>query len=544
MSTGGTTLKNWFAELRRRKVFRVATVYMVVAWLLVQVAGTTFGPLGLPGWTMKLVILLAAFGFPLACGLAWAFDVTPRGIERTATGAEVPPPAAEFPVSAQPPAKAAPGPSVAILPFLDMSPAHDQEYFCDGIAEEIINALCCVRGLRIASRTSSFQFKGRSADVREIGKALGVDAVLEGSVRKAGERVRVTAQLVGATDGYHVWSESFDRNLEDVFAIQTEIAQRLVKALRVSLTPQENALLERGGTRNAEAYDLYLRGQQLLRNFSSGTLVPAAAMFRQAIAQDGEFAQAHAGLANALATMRLWRIEMTAGEIAEAFTASERALALEPRMPEAFVARGCLMSMQGRAEDAARDFEEAIRLNPASSDAHYMYARHCFAAGQFEKAAEFYRAALRLEPDSYQMLAMLGTVLERLGRHEEVTQVRKQSLQEIERHLRTNPGDGRALYLGSVAAAQLGDPARATELAELALAASPDDLSTAYNIACAFAVMGNRGRALELLDHAVQEGRGSLAWIERDPDLDSLRGDPRFEAIVQRLRAATARATA
>ena len=331
MADAGSKLQRWFAELRRRKVFRVAGVYLVVAWLTIQVADAVFEPLGLPVWTLKLVIVLAALGFPVACALAWAFDVTAQGIERTpalpgAAPAPEPLPASAPPVPPLPPGAAPLAASVAILPFADMSPARDHEYFCDGIAEEIMNALCCVRGLRVASRTSAFQYKGISADVREIGKALGVGAVLEGSVRKAGDRVRITAQLVSAADGYHLWSESYDRQLEDVFAIQSDIAQRLVRALRGALTPSENALLERGGTRNAEAYDLYLRGQQLLREYSDGAAAAAIPLFRGAVERDPQFAQAHAGLASALAIKGLWRIDMNEAETAEALGASARAL--------------------------------------------------------------------------------------------------------------------------------------------------------------------------------------------------------------------------
>ncbi len=316
-------LERWFAEMRRRKVFRVVVVYLVVAWLLVQVADAVFEPMGLPAWTLKLVITLVALGFPLACALAWAFDVTAKGIERTPDADPAPaipsagqaPPAGlhadAFAAAASAPAEAPD--SVAILPFVDMSPGRDQEYFCDGIAEEIINALCCIRDLRIASRTSSFQFKGRSADVREIGRALGVGAVLEGSVRKAGDRVRITAQLVNSADGYHLWSESFDRELSDVFAIQTEIAQKLVAALRVSLSRQERELIQRRGTSNPEAYDLYLRGQAYLRDGTDSAMGPAIEFFREAIRRDERFAQAHAGLANAHSIKGLWRIGMTAG---------------------------------------------------------------------------------------------------------------------------------------------------------------------------------------------------------------------------------------
>jgi TolB-like protein/cytochrome c-type biogenesis protein CcmH/NrfG len=419
-----------------------------------------------------------------------------------------------------------------------MSPARDHEYFCDGIAEEIINALCCVRGLRVASRTSSFQFKGRSADVREIGSALGVGAVLEGSVRKAGDRVRITAQLVSATDGYHLWSESYDRQLEDVFAIQSDIAQRLVRALRGALTPSENALLERGGTRNAEAYDLYLRGQQLLREYSDGAAAAAIPLFRQAIERDPQFAQAHAGLASALAIKGLWRIDMTEAETAEALGASARALELEPYIPEAHVARACLLSMQGRNDEAAQGFEEAIRLNPSAHMTHYLYGRHAFGTGAMEKAVELYRTAIRLEPDDYQSLAMLEGGLQSLGRTEEARESNRLAGLAIERRLQRKPDDVRALLLGAVQAAHAGDAARARTLGERAMAARPDDFSTAYNVACAHAVLGEHERAVELLDRAVRHGRGNLGWIEHDTDFASLRGDPRFEAIVGRLRAA------
>lgn len=530
-------LQRWFAEVRRRKVLRVAGVYLVAAWLAIQVADAVFEPLGLPAWALKLVIILAALGFPLACALAWAFDVTPLGIERTpglpvVAGASSPP--ADAP-SAMPPAA-----SVAILPFADLSPGHDHEYFCDGIAEEIINALCCVRGLQVASRTSSFQFKGRSADVREIGRSLGVGAVLEGSVRKAGDRVRITAQLVGAGDGYHLWSESYDRQLEDVFAIQSEIAQRLVRALRGALTPQENALLERGGTRNAEAYDLYLRGQQRLRDYSDGPAAEAAALFQSAIELDPDFAQAHAGLASALAIKGVWRIDMTPADVRAAIAASERALALEPYMPDAYLARAWLMSMQGRGEEAGRDFEVAIRLNPSSHNSYYLYGRHCFGAGLMEKAVGLYRKAAELEPDDFQALAMLVSALQNLGRHEEARAVNEQAGTAIERRLQRRPDDVRALLLGAVQAAIAGDAQRAITYGERALVARPDDFSTAYNVACAYAVLGDRDRAIELLDRAVRDGRGNLGWIENDPDLDALRGDPRFAAIVGRLRAAAA----
>jgi adenylate cyclase len=552
MSDQVSKAERWFAELRRRKVFRVVVVYLVVAWLLVQVADATFEPMGVPPWALKLVITLVALGFPLACGLAWAFDVTAKGIERTpdadpaaATTSPSPVPVAAskeqaLPVMASAEAAADAPDSVAILPFVDMSPGRDQEYFCDGIAEEIINSLCCIRDLRIASRTSSFQFKGRAADVREIGRTLGVNAVLEGSVRKAGERVRITAQLVSSADGYHLWSESYDRELSDVFAIQTEIAQKLVEALRVSLSRQERELIQRRGTSNAEAYDLYLRGQAYLRDGSDSAMDPAIEFFREAIRRDERFAQAHAGVANAQATKGLWRIGMTQAEFDEAFAASRRALELEPRMPEAYIARAQILSLQGRTQEALQNFEEALRLNPASFEAHYLYARHCFQEGFFERAASHYEAAHRLRPDDYQPPCMLVGALIKLGRTEQYIDVARGAMQVLERHLLIDPKDGRALQLGTVIAARLGLRDKAREFAARALKARPDAFATFYNVACAYSVLGDSDDALGMLDQAVQHGRGNLEWIEHDPDWDALRSDPGFKSIVSRIRSSPA----
>jgi TolB-like protein/cytochrome c-type biogenesis protein CcmH/NrfG len=538
MADAGSRLQRWFGELRRRKVFRVAGVYLVAGWLAIQVADAVFEPLGLPAWSLKLVIVLAALGFPLACALAWAFDLTPGGIERT-PAVSVEPPA--LPSAGMVPAAAPAGQALAILPFADLSPARDQEYFCDGIAEEIVNALCCVRGLRIASRTSAAQFKGRSVDVREIGKALGVGAVLEGSVRKAGEQVRINAQLVNTADGYHLWSESFDRRLQDVFATQTEIAQKLVRALRLTLTPQENELLERGGTRSAEAYDLYLRGQALLRDGSDTALPQAAALFRRAIDADPQFAQAHAGVANALAYAGIWGLDLDAASIDLALAASRRALELEPRMPEAFVAKGNLLFMQGRREEAFAAFEEAIRLNPSSYEAHYFYARDLFSAGRAQQAVAYYQAAERLRPEEFQPPCMLAGALFSLGRTEEGNAAARRAVHAIDARLAVAPDDSRALHLGAVLAARLGEREHSLAWLRRSLDLQPDEFATAYNAACTYAVLGMRDEALDTLDRAVRTGRGDLGWIEHDPDFESLRGERRFGEIVDRLRAKSER---
>jgi adenylate cyclase len=550
MSKDRSKLQIWFAELRRRKVIRVAAVYLVAAWLLIQVADAIFEPIGLPAWSLKLVIVLVALGFPLACVLAWAFDVTPRGIERAeaatdpasagpaACRASLPPP--EAPPVEVPAAAAAPTESVAILPFVDMSPERDQEYFCDGIAEEIINALCCMRNLRVASRTSSFQFKGHAADVREIGRTLGVGSVLEGSVRKAGNRVRITTQLVSTADGYHLWSESFDRDLADVFALQAEIAQHMLKALKLSIDRRETAMLGRVGTRNAEAYDLYLRGRAHMRYGTSNR--SAVELLRRALERDPTFAQAHAEIASAIAVRGMWRLDVTPAEIEEAMEASRRALELEPLLPEAHVARACLLSMEGKAEAAAQDFEQAIRLNPTAYYTYYLYARHLFAMGRIDQSVRMYEEADRLQPGDYQVLCMFNGALRKKGDAAAEQAVAVRAMDAIDRQLRLDPDDARALQLGAVTAANIGRREHALELAERALRARPDEFSTAYNLACAYAELGERDKALDMLERAARQGGGNLGWIRQDPDFDSLRDDPRFLRLVSIMSADRAQA--
>jgi tetratricopeptide (TPR) repeat protein len=264
---------------------------------------------------------------------------------------------------------------------------------------------------------------------------------------------------------------------------------------------------------------------------------PAIKFFREAIRRDERFAQAHAGIAHAQSLKGLWRVGMMQADFDEAFAASRRALELEPRMPEAYIARAMLLSLLGRKDEANQDYEEAIRLNPASFDAHYLFARHCFQSGDFERAVPLYEAAVTLRPDDYQALGLLAGSLLKLGRMEQHAEVARRSMQAIDRQLVIDPQDGRALQLGTVQAARLGLRDKSREFAERALVARPDAFSTFYNVACAYSVLGDRDDALEMLDRAVRDGRGNLEWIEHDPDFDSLRSDSRFDAILNRIRA-------
>src|SRR5438132_7918512 len=321
-------LRDEVGKLTRQHAARVAVAYAVVAWLVLQVASVVVPALGLPGWAMTFIIALIALGFPVAVILAWAQQ---RPAEKERQPSEL--------------AAAAAGPSIAVLPFADLSAAKDQDFFCDGIAEELLNALGGISGVRVAARNSSFQFRGRSVDTREIARTLGVTTLLEGSVRKAGERVRVAARLVSG-DGYELWSDTFDRSLQDIFAIQEEIAQAVVRALRVRLSSHEVSRLQRTGTRNSTAYEMYLRGREFYRSYwDPKQWVLARQMFKGAIELDSQFAQAYAGLADVCFFMLQWHLDDSRADTfrAEALAASEEALRLDPDLAEASLARANML---------------------------------------------------------------------------------------------------------------------------------------------------------------------------------------------------------
>ena len=439
--------------------------------------------------------------------------------------------------------RAAPAPepaaSIAVLPFADLSPAKDQDYFCDGIAEELLGALSAVEGLRVAARGSSFQFKGQAVDSREIGKTLGVATLLEGSVRKAGNRVRVSARLVNAGDGYQLWSEAFDRGLEDIFAIQEEIAQAVVRALEVRLSAPKEARLTRIGTRNAQAYEMYLRGRKFLMMHGETSLRLARQMFRGATELDAGFAQAHAGLADADFFLLQWNLDPDRApeRRAEALAEIEEALRLQPGLAEAHVSRGNVLSLHGRAEEAERDFRRALELNPGLADACYFYARHLQEAGRRREAAEMFEEAARKNPEDYNAVCLLTSVYDGLGDGERARSSARRCIDATERRLRQDPEDVRALYLGAGAHLRLGDRQLGLERLGRALEFYPDDFTTLYNAACAYAIAGERELALDTLERTVASGRGSRKWIENDADLDSLRDDPRFREIMRRVKA-------
>ncbi len=419
--------------------------------------------------------------------------------------------------------------SVAVLPFANMSTDADSEYFTDGMAEEIINALSKIQALRVASRTSSFAFKGRNEDISEIGKKLKVSTVLEGSVRKMGNRLRITAQLVNVADGYQLWSERYDREIEDVFAIQDDISQAIVKALRVILSEDEKKQIEKGRVVNVEAYDFYLRGRQSFHQLRRKSLDYARQMFDKAIAVDPNYALAYAGVADCYSLLYTY-FDAREFCMRQADIASNRALELEPDLAEAHVARGMALSLSKRYDEAVVEFERAIQLNPKLFDAVYWYARVELSRGNFEHAIRLFERASVLRPEDYQTGTFLAQALKSLGRTEEAQMMRRRQVLVIEQHLELHPDDARAWIFG---AGSMDDTERAATFIQRAMTVDPDDPMVLYNVACSYANMGKVPECLDALEQAVSKGWGDRAWIEHDSDLDSIRAEPRYLALIR-----------
>jgi len=422
--------------------------------------------------------------------------------------------------------------SVAVLPFANMSADADNEYFTDGMAEEIINALTKIQSLRVASRTSSFAFKGKNEDIGEIGRKLKVSTVLEGSVRKMGNKLRITAQLVNVADGYHLWSERYDREMEDVFAIQDDISQAIVVALRVILTEGEKKAIEKSRTVNVQAYDYYLRGRQYIHQWRRKSVEYARQMFNRAIEIDPEYALAYAGVADSCSLLYIhW--DAREFNMRQADIASRKALELEPDLAEAHLARGIAVSLTKKFDEADKEFETAMRLDPKLYEAAYFYGRALKAQGRNAEAAKMFERASLLRPEDFLAPVFLSAVLDDMGLKAEAEAATARAMKLVEERLELNPDDARATNLGAAMMAKAGDRDRAVDYIQRSLAIDSEDSQMLYNIACSYALIGMSEAALSSLETAVDKGFGFKEWLEHDTDLDSIRATARFQAIAQ-----------
>ena len=434
----------FFSELKRRRVGKVAIGYGAVAWMVTEASSVVMPALRLPEWTVTFVVVFLMVGFPVAMIMAWVFDVGPQGIKRTV-------PLHDETASMQVRLRVAYAAvvvllmaglgyllyerglgramagerrgSIAVLPFTNLSGDNAKDYFSDGMSEELLNLLARVPGLQVASRTSSFAYKGRNVDIREVGSQLGVDTVLEGSVRQAGDQVRITAQLIDTETGFHLWSETYDRQLADIFQVQDEIAGAIVDRLRIQLAPEDQQLAQRtrAPTQNVEAYELYLQGRAVWKKRGEENLKRAIELYQSALARDPAFARAHAALASAYVVMAGYTKEQgdekKFNPMAE--TSARQALVLEPNIGEAHAVLAQINADRGDFLDAESGFFFAISLEPNEPTPHHWYSILLSKVGRLQAALTQARRAYELDPSSPVLAANLGNMLLQLGQDDE-----------------------------------------------------------------------------------------------------------------------------
>jgi adenylate cyclase len=575
---------SFFAELKRRNVYKVAVAYIVGGWALSQGIAQVLPVFDVPNWAIRLIVLLIIIGFPVAVVLAWAFEITPEGIKRTedvdpivaarapkkhvwiyvvAIGATVSIALfflGRYTARSSDNASNLPAKSIAVLPFENLSDDKTAAYFSDGITEEILNALAQIPNLKVAARRSAFQFKGNDLDLRKIGQVLGVAHILEGSLQKAGDQVRINVQLVDVQNGLQAWSEKYDRKLDNVFAVEDEIAKAIATKLRVQLTGGAGQPLVVDSTNNPRAHELYLRGLTLLAARGPG-LREASDLFQQAVKVDAGYAQAWGALAVTELILPSYGLESFEAALPRGESAAQRALSLDPNTASAHVAVGLANTFRCRWPEADQAFRRALVLAPGDAEAVNQYAQFLSAVGQLEPSLREIERAQQLDPLSPIIGVIHAGALAALKRDDAAEAQIKSILaahpefgaahnwaasQYIERKmypqaeaelrslgkLNGQNGDTKALLARGMA-----DPTqRAAALNSLET--SPDNADIRQDtIWYAFYLisLGERGRALDELEiYAVEHNSAFAAWLW-NRGFDPLRDEPRFKAVLAKL---------
>jgi adenylate cyclase len=576
--------KKFFAELQRRNVYKVAVAYGVVSWLLIQIATQVFPIFDIPNWTARMVVVLLLLGFPVALVLAWAYELTPEGLQRTdaigpaesiarTTGRKL-----DFVIigvllaviaviafqhyrPAKPaPIVGVPEKSIAILPFLDLSQTKDQEYFSDGITEQIINSLAHVRGLFVVARTTAFSFKNKNADIREVGRQLGVTHVLEGSVSHGPGKVRVVAQLIDVANGYHLWSETYDSTDPDFLSLQSDVARKVASALRIELQLADTTQLAKALTKDPDAYDLYLRGRYLLNKRTVDSINQGRALFEQAVVTDPGFALGHAGIADAWILLAVYGEFSTAEAARLAWPEVSSALAIDDSLAEGYASRAMLLAdFEWNPAAAEADFRKAIELNPNNVAAHHWYAMTLAELGRFEEAQGQILSAQKLDPLSPIIRAARAKIHFVARRYDE-------AIQQCRGAFELEAGFGPALYvLAQTYAAQHRFPEAveaAKKYADLAgdseinlvlgyvyaaagmkseaetivrAATQPKNDFSRYEMATVCAASHDVNGAVGWLEKAIERRSQLAVWLRVDPRLDNLRSDPRYNKAASKL---------
>jgi TolB-like protein/Tfp pilus assembly protein PilF len=579
---------NFFAELKRRNVYKVAVAYAVVGWLLVQVATQVFPFLEIPNWTIRLVIAMVAIGFPIALVIAWAFEATPEGIKR----AEVADAAHEHSrgkawlyvvvvgglvsiglfflgryTATSKTAGAAPNElsekSIAVLPFANLSHDPDNAYFAAGIQDEIITRLSKISDLKVISCTSTQRFKSSPDDIPAIAAQLGAANILEGSIQRTGDKARVNVQLIrGATDT-HLWADTFDRQLTDIFEVESEIAKTVAATLQAKLSGSERNAIAARPTENTEAYQLYLKGRFFWNKRTGQNLNKAADYFNQAIIADPKYALAYVGLADSYVLMPFYGAAAPQDCYLKAKTAAQKALELDDSLAEAHTSLAQVLCYHLDLLQAVPEFERAIELNPNYPTAHQWYGSSGLTAlGHFDKAIAELKRAIELDPLSLVINTDLGNTYYRARRYDlAIEQLRKTidmdpgfyyahwnlgsalaakgalgpAIEEYQKARSLNDDPSMLGLLGRALAIS-GDRTGAMKIRDQLEAISKQRYVSAYSFALVYLGLGDKGEALRYLEKGYEDRAGdTLRYIKVEPILDPLRGDPRFEALVQKV---------
>jgi TolB-like protein/Tfp pilus assembly protein PilF len=580
-------LGNFFSELKRRNVYKVAVAYLVAGWALAQGIAQVFPVFDIPNWIVRLIVLLIMIGFPIALVLAWAFEITPEGLKRTEDADATLQTRTKSHIwiyvvivgallsiglfmlgrygfrdktssSNEVLAK-----SVAVLPFGNLSRDPDNEYFAAGIQDEIITRLAQLSDLKVISCTSTQRYKSTGENLRQIASELGVTNIVEGSVQKANDQVHVNVQLLNAATDSHLWAETFDRKLTDVFGVESEIAKTIADTLRAKLTGREAATLAARPTENNAAHDLYLKGRFFWNKRTSADMKTALGYFEQAANVDPNYAIAYAGMADCYLLLPLYGGGVPTEMYPKATAMAQKAIALDPNLGEPHASLGLIHALfDFDFATSVREFEEAIRLNPNYATAHHWFGDSTLPAlGQFDRANAEVKRALDLDPLSVVYNVDAGTVYWITGRYQEAVAQFRKAIEMDPRSYTAHWGLGQALERVGDLAGAIAEYEKSTQLdddplplgllgaaeakagnraAALAILSRLEDVTKHryvpdYSFALIHLALGQKTEAMKWLESSYAKHQPDLNWIRVDPDLHPLHGDPRFEVLAERI---------
>ena len=513
--------KDLWSQLKKRKMFRIALVYLLVGLLVILFAAFAFESLGVPPFVLTLLLVATFLGFPVALVLGWMTESNPGGSRNDSAGK------IENTTSLE--VYDADAPSIAVLPFEDLSEDSDQTYFCEGLAEEILDALRKNPHLRVSSRVASFRLGAQKPDFREVARKLKVHSVLKGSCSKTPGKIHANLQLINTEDGSLRWSRQYDRPLKDIFDIEEDIENSVLKALNVAKPDTPRVPRQRV---DPKVYDLFLRGLSCFARHTTQDNVYARQLFKQVIDIAPDFGRAWAALAYTYGYSYMY-FNATDVNLAEAKRTSKQALKLAPELAESHVSSGIACCMDQNYKKAEDEFERAIEIDPKNFRAWYFYGRAKVHEGDLERALKLFDRASRVRAEDYQSVLLQAQLYTSLGQRDKALEVTRIGIERVRNMLEIDPNDNRALNMGAFALLRLGQPEEASKWMWTSLKNAPMDSIIQYNGACFFSLAGDIKHALDCLEHClIKVGNISREWLDHDSDMDNIRKHPRFAEIV------------